>query len=123
MREERLRAVSIALGSDRCGPSRLQDGSLLADTLAAESEAWLGLDPEHVRQFGANPGLLVKLASAGPRPPVHFHPGRAFAPEASGLPYGKTEAWIIIEAEPGATVHAGFSRAIELAEVREWMRA
>lgn len=121
MPEEWLGAVNTTFGSDRRGLSRLQDGTLVRDAIAAAPEGWLG--PEHVRRFGSNPGLLVKLLDAGQRLPVHFHPGRAFAHDALGLPYGKTEAWIIIEAEPGATVHAGFSRAIELAEVREWMGA
>ncbi|HWM09034.1 MAG TPA: class I mannose-6-phosphate isomerase, partial [Solirubrobacteraceae bacterium] len=68
------------------------------------------------------PGLLVKLLDAGQRLPVHFHPGREFAREHLGSPYGKTEAWLIVEAEPGASVHVGWTRDVELAEVREWMR-
>jgi mannose-6-phosphate isomerase len=121
MPEEWLGAVNSAFGSDSRGLSRLEDGTLVRDAVAADPEAWLG--SEHVGRFGADPGLLVKLLDAGQRLPVHFHPGRAFAGDALGLPHGKTEAWIIIEAEPGASVHVGFSRAIELGEVRDWMRA
>jgi mannose-6-phosphate isomerase len=121
MPEEWLGAVNTAFGSDRRGLSRLEDGTLVRDAIAAAPEAWLG--PEHVGRFGPNPGLLVKLLDAGQRLPVHFHPGRAFARDALALPYGKTEAWVIIDAEPGATVHAAFSRPIELSEVRDWMRA
>jgi mannose-6-phosphate isomerase len=119
--EEWLGAVNTAFGSDTRGLSRLEDGTLVRDAVAADPEAWLG--PEHLRRFGTSPGLLVKLLDAGQRLPVHFHPGRAFAREALGLPYGKTEAWIIVEAEPGASVHVGFSRDVELPEVRDWMRA
>ena len=36
--------------------------------------------------------------------PVHFHPDRAFAREHLGCDHGKTEAWLIVEAEPGAEV-------------------
>jgi mannose-6-phosphate isomerase len=120
MPEEWLGAVNSAFGSDERGLGRLQDGTLVRDAIAADPEGWLGA--EHVQRFGQNPGLLVKLLDAGQRLPVHFHPGRGFAREALGLPYGKTEAWLIIEAEPGASVHAGFSRTVELPEVREWMR-
>jgi mannose-6-phosphate isomerase len=86
------------------------------DAIAADPVAYLG--PGR----GADPGLLVKLLDAGQRLPVHFHPGRAFARAALGSPYGKTEAWIIVEAEPGATVHAGFTRPVALGELRAWMR-
>ena len=57
------------------------------------------------------PALLVKLLDAGERLPVHFHPGRAFAREQLGMRFGKTEAWIILEAEPDAAVHVGPARA------------
>src|ERR671938_667154 len=77
------------------------------DAIAAAPEDYLG--PEHVARWGADPGLLVKLIDAGQRLPVHFHPGRAFAAEALGASHGKTEAWIIVDAEPGASVHAGFA--------------
>jgi mannose-6-phosphate isomerase len=53
---------------------------------------------------------------------VHFHPGRAFAAEALGAAHGKTEAWIIVEADPGASVHAGFAEDVDLDTVRGWMR-
>jgi mannose-6-phosphate isomerase len=121
MPEEWLGAVNTMFGEDRRGLSRLDDGTLVRDAIAAHPEAYLG--PDHVARFGADPGLLTKLLDAGRRLPVHFHPGRAFARDNLGLAHGKTEAWIIVEAEPGATVHAGFTRAVDLAEVRAWMQA
>jgi mannose-6-phosphate isomerase len=121
MPEEWLGAVNTTFGSDDRGLSRLEDGTLVRDAIAAAPDAWLG--PDHVRRFGADPSLLVKLLDAGQRLPVHFHPGRAFARDSLGVPHGKTEAWIIVDAEPGATVHVGFSRPVELDEVRDWMRA
>jgi mannose-6-phosphate isomerase len=38
---------------------------------------------------------------------VHVHPGRAFARARLGSAHGKTEAWIVLEADAGATMHAG----------------
>jgi mannose-6-phosphate isomerase len=118
--EEWIGAVNTMFGSER-GLSRFQDGTLVRDAIAADPEAYLGAD--HAARYGASTALLVKLLDAGQRLPAHFHPGRAFAREAFGSPFGKTEAWLVVEAEPGAAVWAGFNRAIELDEVRAWMAA
>jgi mannose-6-phosphate isomerase len=120
MPEEWLGAVNTTFGATERGLSRLADGTLVRDAIAADPEAYLG--SEHVGVFGADPALLVKLLDAGQRLPVHFHPGRRFAREALGSRYGKTEAWLIIEAARGASVHAAFKRDLDLREVREWMR-
>ena len=120
MPEEWIGAVSSMFGSDR-GLSRFADGTLVRDAVAAAPEAYLG--PDHVARYGSSTALLVKLLDAGQRLPTHFHPGRAFAREAFGSPFGKTEAWLVIEAEPGAAVWAGFTRPVELDEVRAWMDA
>jgi mannose-6-phosphate isomerase len=118
--EEWLGATTTSFDGTR-GLSRLEDGTLVRDAVAADPEAFLGAD--HVARFGPDPGLLVKLLDAGQRLPVHFHPGRAFARRTLGSPHGKTEAWIIVETVPGASVHVGFADAVDLATVREWMRA
>jgi mannose-6-phosphate isomerase len=121
MPEEWVGAVSTMFGQPERGLSRLEDGTLLRDAVAADPEAYLG--PEHVARFGPDPGLLVKLLDAGQRLPAHFHPGRAFARDALGSRYGKTEAWLIVEADPGAAVWAGFQRPVEAEELRGWMDA
>jgi mannose-6-phosphate isomerase len=120
MPEEWLGAANTTFGDSERGLSRLKDGTLVRDAIEADPEGFLGAD--HVARHGANPALLVKLLDAGQRLPVHFHPGREFAREALGLPFGKTEAWFIVEAERGALVHAAFRRDVELGELREWMR-
>jgi mannose-6-phosphate isomerase len=116
--EEWLGAANTTFDGSR-GLSRLPDGRLVRDALEADPEAFLG--PEHAARFGADPALLVKLLDAGQRLPVHFHPDRAFAERHLGLAHGKTEAWLIVEADPGAAVHVGFTRDVELDEVRGWM--
>jgi mannose-6-phosphate isomerase len=115
MPEEWLGAVNTTFGDAERGLSRLEDGTLVRDAVAADPAAWLGPGRDH-------PGLLVKLLDAGQRLPVHFHPGREFAREALDSPWGKTEAWWIVEAEPGAMVWVGWKREVGLDEVREWMR-
>ncbi len=121
MPEEWLGAANTTFGADERGLSRLEDGTFVRDAIQADPEAYLGA--EHVARFGADPALLVKLLDAGQRLPVHFHPGRAFARDNLGLRYGKTEAWVIVEAERGAAVHVAFRRDVDLPQVREWMRA
>jgi len=103
------------------GMTRLPDGTLLADAIAADPVAWLG--PSHVARHGADPALLVKLLDAGQRLPLHVHPDRDFASAHLHSPHGKTEAWIVLEAEPGAVVHLGFRRDVDTAELGNWVRS
>ena len=118
MPEEWIGAVNTTFDGSR-GLSRLEDGTVLRDALSADPEPYLG--PRHVARWGSDPNLLVKLLDAGERLGVHFHPGRAFAREAFGLDHGKTEAWIILEAEPDAAVYAGFAEEVDRETVRRWV--
>jgi len=117
--EDWVGSTATSFGSDIEGLSRLADGRVLRDAIRAEPEAFLG--PDHVRRFGAEPALLVKLLDAGERLPVHLHPGRPFAREHLGLAFGKTEAWIILEAAPGAAVHVGLREPLQPATLRRWV--
>ncbi|HYP48487.1 MAG TPA: class I mannose-6-phosphate isomerase [Thermoleophilaceae bacterium] len=117
--EDWVGSAATTWGNDSEGLSRLADGTRLRDAIATDPESYLG--PDHVRRWGPDPALLVKLLDAGQRLPVHFHPGRAFAREHLGLPFGKTEAWIIIEAEPGAQMHIGPREPIDLDTARGWV--
>ncbi|WP_028060804.1 class I mannose-6-phosphate isomerase [Candidatus Solirubrobacter pratensis] len=120
MPEEWIGAVNTTFGAaNGRGLSHAADGTLVRDAIAAAPEQWLG--EAHVGRYGADAALLTKLLDAGQRLPVHFHPGRAFAKRELGLDHGKTEAWIIVEAEPGSTVHVGFKDDVELDTVRDWM--
>lgn len=94
----------FAEGGD--GVTVLDDGTRLPDALAADPDHWLG--PDHVAAHGIEPGLLTKLLDAGERLPVHSHPDRAFAAAHLDCDHGKTEAWIVLDAEPGACVWLGF---------------
>jgi mannose-6-phosphate isomerase len=121
MPEEWIGAVSTMFGESERGLARFDDGTLVRDAIAADPEGFLG--PDHVERWGADPALLVKLLDAGQRLPVHFHPGRRFAREHLGMAFGKTEAWIILEAEPGAEVHVGPREPLDAATVRGWIDA
>lgn len=95
------------------GQTRLDGGALLADTIAADAETWLG--DEHLGAFGVNPKILVKLLDAGQRLPVHAHPHRDFAARHLGSAHGKAEAWYILTA---GEVWLGLTRDVEPAELQ-----
>ena len=94
--EEWVGSTTTVFGEQELGLSRLPDGALLRDAVAADPVGFFG--PEHAARRGADPALLVKLLDAGERLPVHVHPDGAFARELLGSPYGKTEAWIVVAA-------------------------
>jgi mannose-6-phosphate isomerase len=117
--EEWIGSASTLFGEAERGLSRLPDGSLVRDALAADPQGWLGA--AHAARFGASPALLVKLLDAGERLPVHHHPDGAFAREHLGLDFGKTEAWLVIAARPGAQVHVGWREDVDEQTLAAWV--
>ena len=83
----------------RAGSAGSRTGGSSATRSPPTPRRWLG--PEHVARFGADPGLLVKLLDAGQRLPVHFHPGRAFAPSASASRTGRPRPGSSSRPSPG----------------------
>jgi len=77
-------------------------------------------------QWGTTSGVLVKLLSPAGQVPLHAHPTRAWARQHLGSRFGKTEAWIILDApgdgqEPayaGIGFRPGIDRATFEAAVR-----
>jgi mannose-6-phosphate isomerase len=118
--EDWVGSTTEVFGDHGAGLSRLPDGRLLRDAVAAEPEAFLG--PERAARHGADPGVLVKLLDAGERLPVHLHPDGAFAARELGSPYGKTEAWIVAATGGAdAVVHVGFRDEIERETLEGWV--
>ena len=83
--------------------------TLLRDLIIADPAGWVGAD--HARHTSAGDTGLFGQAPGrgGQRLPVHVHPDRSFARSHLSCPYGKTEAWVVLDAEPGAVVHLGWS--------------
>jgi mannose-6-phosphate isomerase len=71
-------------------------------------------------QWGPITGVLVKLLSPAGPVPLHAHPTRDWAQKHLGSPFGKTEAWILLDTPGDGTepAHAGigFVPGIE----RDW---
>lgn len=58
------------------------------------------LGKEHVRVYGRDAALLVKLLDASIRLVLHAHPSKEFAKQHLNSCFGKTEAWFILETRP-----------------------
>jgi mannose-6-phosphate isomerase len=117
--EDWLASTVEAADGDSDGLSRLADGRLLRDAIAADPEAFFSR--RHLEAFGPDPRLLVKLLDAGVRLPVHFHPDRGAGLTTAGKPASKTEAWVIVgAAEPDAAVYFGFREDVDGAQLAQW---
>ncbi|HEX2895263.1 MAG TPA: mannose-6-phosphate isomerase [Marmoricola sp.] len=117
--EEWVAATVARFGEETTGLAVTHDGVLLRDLVEADPASWLGTEAatSPARSGPADTGLLVKLLDAGQRLPVHAHPDRAFAASHLGCPYGKTESWFVIDAEPDAAVHLGWTEEVDAAEL------
>jgi len=114
--EEWLAATVCRAGHDTVGLGRTTGGLLLRDLVSADHAAWVG--PAHATANGkADVGILFKLLDARQRLPVHVHPDRAFAASHLDCPYGKTEAWFVLETEPGRAVYLGWNGDVDRTEL------
>ena len=120
--EEWLASTVSRWGTEGSGLTELDGVGLLTDLIAADPDGWLG--PAHVARWGPSPALLVKLLDAGQRLPVHVHPNRDFAAEHLGCPFGKTEAWAVLDVPAGGgTVFVGTTRPVRREEWAELVDA
>jgi mannose-6-phosphate isomerase len=67
--------------------------------------------------------LLVKLIDAELPLSVQVHPDDAKARELAGLSNGKTEAWIVLHAEPGSRIYAGLRDGVGERQLRDALAA
>jgi mannose-6-phosphate isomerase len=115
-------STTTVFGAATEGLSLLPDGRTLREAVQADPEGFLG--QRHAEAYGASPALLVKLLHAGERLPVHCHPDRAFARRHLDCAWGKTEAWVIVDAEVAEpVVHLGFREAVDPARLAELVSA
>jgi mannose-6-phosphate isomerase len=125
--EDFVGSTTELFGSNGAGLTVLDDGRTLRSAIAADPAGYLG--PDHVRSYGDDLGLLVKLLDAGERLLVHFHPSRQFAGAHLHSCHGKTEAWIVTQItedaadESSGYVYVGFRERADPATVRGWVNA
>ena len=88
------------------------------DELAASEGAAL-VGSRAIALLGARFPLLVKLIDAGDWLSLQVHPDDALAAELYGpTALGKTEAWLVVDAEPDAVLVTGPRRDLDAVELR-----
>lgn len=90
----------------------LLKGSSLTELIKEYKEKLLG---EHVyKSFGDEFPLLVKFIDANDDLSIQVHPNDALARERHDS-FGKTEMWYVMDADPGASLIAGFNQNLSKA--------
>jgi mannose-6-phosphate isomerase len=92
----------------------IRDGRSLAEIFAA--------DPVHV--LGPLAGnsrfpFLVKLLATAQKLSVQVHPDEEGARRRGRPGHGKREAWLVLEAEPGAGIHLGLGEGVGIRDFQE----
>jgi mannose-6-phosphate isomerase len=93
----------------RSGP---EAGQRLVDLATASPRHWCGEQGLRATRGQTIFPLLVKLIDAAQTLSVQVHPDDALA-AIRGLGTGKTEAWYVLDAEPGAVLYAGLRDGVE----------
>ena len=119
--EDFVASITEVYSGHGVGLTILPDGRTLRAAIEADPLGYLGA--EHVRRFGANTMLLVKLLSTDERLFVHYHPDADFAAARFGRTMGKTEAWIVVDTagQDEAYAYLGFNRPVTDDEVEIWV--
>ena len=63
--------------------------------------------------------LLIKLLDCHERLSVQVHPDDRTADELLGEPNGKTEAWVVLHAEPGSRIYAGLKDGVSRGDLEQ----
>jgi mannose-6-phosphate isomerase len=92
-------------------------GRSLGDLVAQLGEPLLGTQALAV--FGPRFPLLAKFIDAQDKLSVQTHPSDEYARQHEGGKLGKTEAWYILHADPGAALIHGLRRSASRDEVRQ----
>ncbi len=89
----------------------------LSELVAELGEPLLG--SQALAIFGPRFPLLAKFIDAQDKLSVQVHPGDEFAKQHEHGKLGKTEAWYILHAEPGAALIHGLERPVTREEVQQ----
>jgi mannose-6-phosphate isomerase len=99
------------------GVSDLKPWSSIDGTDDAVGELWF----DRADTNAPTPALLLKLLFTSEPLSIQVHPDDTFA-RAMGLPNGKSEAWYIISAKPGAQIGVGLKHRVTPQELRASIR-
>ncbi len=95
--------ISGVAGAETPVRNGTHQGKTLAELLEAFGPELLGTT--HAQQFGTEFPLLIKFLDTSAWLSVQVHPDDQTAPRGT---FGKSEMWVILDAEPGAELALGF---------------
>ena len=100
----------------------IRNGEFAGERVVDVIAQWGGdlLGRANVDTYGTKLALMAKFLDAADDLSIQVHPDDAYAleHEAHTGHLGKSEAWYVMAAEPGASVVWGFNRTVSAAEVR-----
>lgn len=109
------------------GGNTIGNGPWRGRTLQEAADAWGAalLGSAALERYGTRFPLLAKIIGAGQDLSLQVHPddrqAAALEPALDGT--GKAEAWLVLEAGPGAAVYRGFRSAVTADQVRSAVAA
>lgn len=110
-------AESWELSCHPDGESRIADGPYAGRTLLEYvQQDWAGTLGTRAAHFQEFP-ILFKLIDAAQPLSVQVHPNDAYAQRTEGC-YGKTEMWVVLQAEPGAEIFFGLEQTLTKEELQ-----
>src|SRR5690348_9879880 len=112
-----IERASVRIINKPWGVSDLQPWSNIDGSGDPVGELWF----ERADKNAPIPALLLKLLFTSEPLSIQVHPDDTFA-RAMGMPNGKSEAWYIISAEPGAQIGVGLKRRVTPQELRTSIR-
>jgi mannose-6-phosphate isomerase len=112
-----IEAAHVRVVHKPWGVGDLQPWSSIDGGDDAVGELWF----ERPEKDAPIPALLLKLLFTSEPLSIQVHPDDTFA-RAMGMPNGKSEAWYIISAEPGAQVAIGLKCRVTPLELRASIR-
>ncbi|WP_425618745.1 type I phosphomannose isomerase catalytic subunit [Anatilimnocola sp. NA78] len=119
-------AESWEIADHPAGQSVVSAGSLkgatLGELVANHAEELLGKHASTAARTGRFP-LLFKLLDAQKVLSVQVHPTDAAAAKLTPPDLGKTEAWVVLHAEPGSVVYAGIKGGFDRATVERELKS
>ena len=92
-------------------------GRTLSELVREDGDRLFGRSLETLRRPDQFP-LLIKFLDASDRLSVQVHPDDELARRYDAAENGKTEAWVILDAEPGAVLYAGLRPSVDAASLR-----
>jgi mannose-6-phosphate isomerase len=84
-------------------------GTTLRELMRTRRDELLGPSLAHYDTFP----LLMKFIDARDNLSVQVHPNDDLAQTLASVPRGKTEAWLVLHAEPGSRIYAGLKNGVD----------